>query len=114
MPKYCGNIPLDCSYCYQFDALPCYAIINVPCTNLVHNTNYYFWIVDHFGNIFYEVVFGNANGSFDIDTTLFPIGIFTNDFGGIDTFISSDNSGLTIIPLTIGTSNYNCLIINIE
>lgn len=112
--KYCGIINLDCSACYLYVALPCYTIINVPCTNLVNGVSYYFWIIDKFGNIYWDIVVGKANGSFDINTANFPDGIFYKTGGNMDTFISTDNAGLVIVPLTISAKSYNCVIVDVQ
>lgn len=104
--KICNPISLSCDYCFTLE-LPYDGIINVS-AGLTPSATFYSWITDKFGNQYSEQIIINADGSFDIDTSLYPDGIFNPDAGWFDLFISSDSLGTAIVPMTF-IDNFNCL-----
>lgn len=68
----------------------------------------YLWIIDKFGNQYSDQITINGDGSFDIDLTFYPAGMFNPANGWFDIFISSDSAGSAVIPMVF-ESNFNCL-----
>lgn len=58
--------------------------------------------------------FTSTSGNLVIDTTAFPLGMFTPNFGAIDLYLSTDSQGQIIQPLIIGGQTYNCIILSID
>lgn len=113
--KFCGCISVDCSQCLQYSVKYCPpSLINIPTTNLISGNDYYLWIVDKLGNAFVDAITGNADGSFTINKSNFPIGMFNVDFGKMDVFITSDSYGRDIVPVSYGGVNYNCIMLGVN
>lgn len=108
---YCGLLEYNCDVYYQMDGTPCADTYTIPSTNLAAG-NYFIWIIDKLGNIFYAPV-TSAGGSIDITASDFPIGMFSEFFGSLKIFVSSDQNAINIEPLTIDGENYNGLTLKI-
>src|ERR1035437_4888116 len=109
--KFCGCLETTCDTCYNYSVsyCPLTTNINIPCTNLTHNTQYYFWIRDKFGNIWYDTVLGLSDGSFNINTANFPVGMFVPQFGALDIFLTTDSLGTIAYPMYMNMQEYNCV-----
>lgn len=71
----------------------------------------YLWVTDKFGNQYADQITINSDGSFDIDLTLYPVGMLNPSNGWFDIFITSDPVGIVIIPM-IFVNEFNCLKLN--
>jgi hypothetical protein len=113
--KLCWCLPINCDVCYTYIIPYCPpTLINIPTTNLTYNSTYYLWIRDKFGNVWTDTVLGLSDGTFNINQANFPTGMWTEDFGPIDIYLSTDNLGTIVKPLQLyGYSPYNCLILSV-
>jgi len=115
--KICFCLPNDfCDQCYELSIPYCPpTLINIPTTNLVpYYTMYYLWIRDKFDNVWTDTVFANGDGTFDIDQTNFPSGMFTESFGPIDMYLSTDSLGVDYQELNLyGYLPYACIILSV-
>jgi len=104
--RICNPMALNCDYCFMLQ-LPYQAPINVL-AGLPLASAFYLWVTDKFGNQYEDLILVNPNGSFDIDLTNYPTGMFNPLNGSFDIFITSDLEGTTIVPMIFGAS-FNCL-----
>lgn len=114
--EWCGcGIYQNCDACFEYVIPYCPANpINVPTENLTNNVTYYLWIRDKFDKIYSDTVLGKSNGTFDINTSNFPTGMFTPNFGDIEMFLSTDNLGKQVVSLILNGNNYNCIIQGVD
>lgn len=104
--RVCKPIALNCDYCFTLQ-LQYQSPINVL-AGLPLASAFYLWVRDKFGNQYEDWIMVNPNGSFDIDLTNYPAGMFNPLNGWVDIFITSDLEGTIIVPMIFGTS-FNCL-----
>ena len=115
--QFCGCIANNCDDCFTMSIPYCPPqYITIPTTNLMpYYTIYYLWIRDKFDNIWTDTVFGNADGTFDINTANFPQGMFSPEFGSIDLYLSVDDLGTIVQLLNLyGYEPYNCIILSVD
>lgn len=110
MPQVCSPVSLTCDVCKVL-ALP-YNNLKVS-AGLTPASSPYLWITDKFGNQWSDQVVVAGDGSFTIDTTKYPDGIFNASAGYFDLFLSSDSTGYLIVPMTFSSVAYNCLKLSI-
>lgn len=113
--NFCGCLNIDCSSCLNYSVEYCPPIlINIPITNLINGNTYYLWVVDKFNNAYTDTILGNSDGSFNINQTNFPIGMFHNGFGKRDVFLTTDSLGNNIQILNYGSQTYNCIMLKVD
>ncbi len=105
--RICDYLELNCDYCFTLEKQYS-ATLNIS-AGLTPASKPYLWITDKFGNQYSGQVVVAGDGSFNIDTTVFPEGMFNPLAGWFDIFLSSDVDGTSIVPMTFGGSPYNCL-----
>lgn len=111
----CGCIQAGCDKCYTYSVSYCpSALINIPCNNLTYNSSYYFWIRDKFGNVWQDTVLGLIDGSFNVNTANFPIGMFVPNFGALDMFLTTDSLGSIAQVMYFYGQEYNCIIFSVD
>jgi hypothetical protein len=75
---------------------------------------YYLWIRDKFDNVWADTVFANGDGTFDINQANFPSGMFTETFGPVDMYLSTDSLGVDYQELNLyGYLPYACIILSV-
>lgn len=109
----CFCIPTDCSECYEHNVSYCPDEINIS-AGLTPSDTLYLWIRDKFNNIWDDIITVNADGSFDINMSNFPTGMFTPSFGSIDIFLTTDAKGQSVQEMSFDTQEYNCLILTVD
>jgi hypothetical protein len=108
-------IPETCDICYEYSVAYCPStIINIPCDNLINGTTYYLWIRDKFDNIWPATTLGLVDGSFDINTTDFPTGMFNPDFGDLDIFLTQDSIGDIAQTMYFIMQEFNCVMFSVN
>ena len=113
MAELCGCIDNNCDECFELSVAYCPdQLINIS-AGLTPAASLYLWIRDKFGNLWYDTITVNADGSFDIDTDNFTTGMFTPTFGALDIFLSTDDKGANIVPMTFNLIADNCLILSV-
>lgn len=105
------NIDVNCDECYEVSRSD--SSLNFI-YGLTPSTQYYLWVIDKFRNVYKNLFTSGVDGSFDIDLTDYPDGMFNPYAGDFEVFISSDVAGDTVIPLTVYATPYNCLILTIS
>lgn len=104
--RVCSPIPLSCDYCFTLEVA--YSeLMNVQ-AGLTPAAVYYLFVTDKFGNQWSDQFTVNGDGSFDIDLTNYPAGMFNPFNGWFDLFVSEDSAGEVLVPMTF-VSEYNCL-----
>ena len=111
---YCGIIQQDCHTCYELHVNSCISSFTIPCTNLTPSENYYVWTRDKANNLNRLVVTAESNGNLIVSTSDLPKGMFTVFFGNVEVFVSTDDTGVNIQPLTLGGLSYTCIIIKVQ
>lgn len=109
----CFCISKNCDECYEQSISYCPNEINIL-AGLIPAATLYLWVRDKFGKIWDDIVTVNGDGSFDINMSNFPTGMFTASFGSLDIFLTSDSDGGTVVPVTFNTVEYNCLILKVN
>ncbi len=116
MATWCGCRDENCDTCLEYVVPYCPPqLIYIPTTNLINLDVYKLWIKDKLGNIFTDTIntapFG---GQLRINTSSFPPGIFTPEFGALNLFLSTDDDGNDVFPLIVGGTSYNCIILSVD
>lgn len=109
----CFCISTDCSECYEHSVSYCPSEINIS-AGLTPAATLYLWIRDKFGKIWDDIITVEADGSFDINMSNFPTGMFTPSFGSLDIFLTSDAQGQTVVPVTFNATEYNCIMLSVS
>lgn len=104
--RVCTPLALGCDYCFTLE-VPYTTIMNVL-AGLTPASTYYLWVTDKFGNQYSDEITINGDGSFDIETSNYPDGMFNPSNGWFDVFISSDADGEVVVPMTF-VDEFNCL-----
>ncbi len=107
MTRVCVPIALNCDYCYTLE-LAYETILNVA-AGLTPAASLYVWVTNKFGNQYVDAITVNGDGSFNIDTSNYPAGMFNPLAGWFDVFVTSDVDGNTVVPMSFGPDEYNCL-----
>lgn len=108
----CGCISANCDECFELSIAYCPNQINIS-ASLTPSASLYLWIRDKFKNLWEDQITVNADGSFDINIDNFPTGMFTPNFGAVDIFLTTDNKGADIVPMTFSAIDYNCLLLSV-
>ena len=111
MAQYCGCVEPDCSVCYSLTADYCPDTINIPC-GLTPLTQYYVWVEDRFGNLFYDLITSDANGDVDIVCSNFP-DIFKSDSGVMTVFVTVNDTPDNLLTLNFPTPT-NCVALSVS
>lgn len=111
MPQFCGCIPQDCTACHSLTASQCPDTINIPC-GLTPGNQYYLWVRDHFGNLFYDLITVNGNGSVDLVAANYPNGMFIED-SVFELFLTTNIDGTGLITINF-TPTATCVSLLIE
>lgn len=104
--RVCDTVRLSCDYCFSIET-ECGSGINVQ-AGLTPVSTPYLWITDKFNNQYRDQVTINGDGSFNIDLSNYPMGLFNPASGWFDLFLSSDIDGQILVPFNFGSS-YNCV-----
>lgn len=104
----CDTLAVDCDTCFVISASECAAININP--GLVPATVYWLHVTDKFFTTYKQQVTINPDGSFDIDLTTLT-GKNTKYSGDWQLFLSTDEPGIIIVPVSFGGTAYNCMII---
>lgn len=107
MNRYCGCIDTDCSECYEIEAPYCFDFVALPSIPGVY-ADLYIWVRDKFGNLYYADLTA-SHGIYYLIASDFSKEIFSSDFGCVTVFVTSDANGQTIVPFTVGYTEYNCI-----
>lgn len=70
----------------------------------------YLWVTDKFGNQYSAQVTVADDGSFVIDPSQFPEGMFNEHAGAFDLFLSSDEEGSTILDVF---GDFQCILLTL-
>lgn len=111
MTQVCDPVPLDCSYCYVLELVQSDTL--TVDAGLTPASMVYVWITTKFSSQYMVSVVVAGDGSFDLDASDFPNGMFNPDAGYFDLFVSSDIDGSVVVPMTFGASEYNCVLLSI-
>jgi len=107
----CDPHTVDCETCFLINQSEC-AAINIA-AGLVPTTVYWLHITDKFFTKYKQQVTINGDGSFDISLTTATgvIGLNTKYSGDWQLFISTDEAGTNVVPITFSGTAYNCFIL---
>ena len=98
-----------CQSCYAASFILCSGNTSIS-AGLDPATVYYIWIEDKFGNFYLQQVTTDGSGSFEIDFTVFPEGLFTQYAGYFTLTVSASSAFSTDETLTINGTDYNCIV----
>ena len=104
----CDTISVDCDACFVINASEC-APINID-PGLVPATVYWLHITDKFFTTYKQQVTINPDGSFDINLTGLT-GRNTKYSGDWQLFLSTDEAGTIVVPVTFAGTSYQCMIV---
>lgn len=102
---------IDCDSCYEMDYIACYSQVSFI-AGLTPITEYTIFVRDRHGNFFTQEVVTDADGNFELDTTLFPEGMFNQYSGTYEISASLSPLFTTSETMTIGYEEFNCIKIN--
>lgn len=113
MAFYCQEeVVLNCDSCYELTKEYCDTINIDPGVAPGYDT-FYLQIIDKFivrRTLDIEL---EEDGTFDIDETLLPDDFFNPYAGKFELYISTDEDGEIILPMTFSEVQYNCIILTI-
>ena len=101
-----------CTTCYSLTLPACEDSITIP-SDLTPGT-YYVWVEDRFAIKYVQEVTVGVGGSFTMDVTGFPAGMFTANSGHYIFTISTSETEDTQETFTIDASDYDCWLIKFE
>ena len=104
----CSPEILACDECFELVVNGCE--VNVKAA-LPAGRTYFLFLENKFNN-YVTPISVNADGSFDIDLTLYPDGMFNEHAGKFEVFLSDKLTPVNYTPLRISDAWYNCLIMN--
>jgi hypothetical protein len=111
---YCQEeVTLNCDSCYELTNEYCDPIIINPGVAFGY-VSCYLQIIDKFITRRSQEVTLNYAGEFTIDEALLPDGFFNPYSGKYELYLSSDEDGENVIPMTFEDVVYNCIILTIE
>lgn len=108
----CITVPETCDVCYSME-LATASSFNIP-AGLTPNENLYLWVRDKFGKLYMNPVQVNEDGSFTVLASNYPDGFFNRYAGGFTLFLTTDDQGEHIVPMSFSALNYNCLQVTIS
>ncbi len=113
MALYCQEeVVLNCDSCYEITKEYCETITIDPGVAPGYE-EFYLHIIDKFITKRTQPI-ELIDGSFTIDETLLPDDFFNPYAGKFELYLSVDESGEPIIPMTFNEDTYNCIILTIE
>lgn len=102
-----------CPTCYQALLPECPGIITVD-AGLDANADYYYFIVDKFGNKWKKKVTTDSDGKFDIDESDFPVGLFNAHAGIFELTIKKNPNDCDPVNMVLCSTVYSCVQIQFE
>lgn len=104
---------LSCDSCYEIAREYCEPINIHPDFIPGGYSPIYLHIIDKFDSRKTQAVEINGDGSFDIDLSLLPDNYLNPYAGKFELYLSLDEDGTLIVPMTFNGTEYNCLILTI-
>lgn len=101
-----------CTTCYPLTLPDCPDSFDLE-TDLGAGT-YYVWVKDRFAVKYVQQVTVGVGGSFTVDATAFPAGMFTANSGHYIFTISTSETEDTQETFTIDAADYDCWLIKFE
>jgi len=103
------DLPVRCEACFEQTVTTC-DIVTIA-AGLTASTTFELFILDQFANQYNKPVTTDGSGSFEIDFSVFPDGLFNPNGGEYEVFISAAASPVTVIPMTLSGVIFNCILL---
>jgi hypothetical protein len=113
MALFCQEeVNLNCDSCYELTKEYCDPIVIDPGVAPGYDT-FYLQIIDKFIVLRTQAIELDVDGTFTIDKTLLPDDFLNPYAGKFELYLSVDEEGTLIIPMTFNENVYNCIILTI-
>jgi hypothetical protein len=106
------EVDLNCDSCYEITKEYCEAI-NIDPDISPGYESLYLQIIDKFIVRRTQLVDFNEDGSFDVDFSLLPYDFFNPYAGKFELYLSTDEEGEVVIPMSFDDEFYNCIILTL-
>lgn len=99
----------QCGSCIELVFDECSDLVIAPVSGLSPSTDYWWFLTDHFGNIYKHSVTSDADGNISISPDHLPAGFLTSAIGAVTITIRDDEHSMVDIPLTYNGTAYDCI-----
>lgn len=108
-----GSLPVACPDCQEKNFSACEASYTIT-AGLTADTEYTVVLTDRNEVRYTQLVTTDGSGNLTIDTTDFPTGAFTPEFGGFTMVVYTDTEMTDPVDITAGGYTYGCVKLNFQ